>query len=111
LFNDTPVRSQIIYGAARKLKTCLHPHPPVIKFAINGSTIATSVTVMAETNWPDYVFGQQYQLRPLAELSDFIKTNHHLPDVPFADEIKKDAQNLGEMKAVLLKKVEELTIT
>jgi hypothetical protein len=47
---------------------------------------------------------------PLGEVETFIKFNKHLPEVPSAAEIEKDGHRLGEMDAILLKKVEELTL-
>ena len=51
-----------------------------------------------------------YNLMPLKELEQYIKQNKHLPDVPTQDEISKDGMDVYEMNAVLLKKVEELTL-
>ena len=36
--------------------------------------------------------------------------NKHLPDIPTQDEISKDGMDVYEMNAVLLKKIEELTL-
>jgi len=47
---------------------------------------------------------------PLKELEQYIKQNKHLPDVPTQDEISKDGMDVYEMNAVLLKKLEELTL-
>jgi hypothetical protein len=47
---------------------------------------------------------------PLKELEQYIKQNKHLPDVPTQDEISKNGIDVYEMNAVLLKKVEELTL-
>ena len=47
---------------------------------------------------------------PLKELEQYIIQNKHLPDVPTQDEISKDGMDVYEMNAVLLKKVEELTL-
>ncbi len=47
---------------------------------------------------------------PLKELEQYILKNKHLPDVPTQDEISKDGIDVYEMNAVLLKKVEELTL-
>jgi hypothetical protein len=84
--------------------------PTGYQFAINGSTIATAVTVKAKTNWPDYVFTNDYHLRPLSELAEYIHVNHHLPEMPSADEVKQNGQDLGAMNEKLTKKVEELTL-
>ena len=47
---------------------------------------------------------------PLKELEQYILQNKHLPDVPTQNEISKDGIDVYEMNAVLLKKVEELTL-
>jgi len=47
---------------------------------------------------------------PLKELEQYILKNKHLPDVPTQDEISKDGMDVYEMNAILLKKVEELTL-
>jgi len=51
-----------------------------------------------------------YNLMPLKELEQYIIQNKHLPNVPTQDEISKDGMDVYEMNAVLLKKVEELTL-
>jgi hypothetical protein len=80
------------------------------KLAVNGSAIATAVFVKLYSAWPDYVFKPTYQLRPLAEVKEYIDQNQHLPEIPSADEIAKEGLNLGEMNKLLMKKVEELTL-
>ena len=47
---------------------------------------------------------------PLADLKTYINKNQHLPEVPTAEQVKKDGINLGEMNTLLMKKVEELTL-
>ena len=47
---------------------------------------------------------------PLKELEQYILQNKHLPDVPTQDEISKNGIDVYEMNAVLLKKVEEVTL-
>ena len=59
---------------------------------------------------PDYVFQPNYELKPLEELESFVIANSHLPNIPSANEMGKDGQNLGEMQLKLLEKVEELTL-
>ena len=59
---------------------------------------------------PDYVFSNDYALRTIPELEEFIKTNSHLPNIPNAKEIETNGQNLGEMQLKLLEKIEELTL-
>lgn len=84
--------------------------PKGYKLAVNGSAIFTSAWVKAHYNWPDYVFHPGYSLLPLDSLSHYIETNHHLPDIPSADSVARDGINLGANQALLLKKIEELTL-
>jgi hypothetical protein len=62
------------------------------------------------SGWSDYVFNNDYTLRPLSQVEKFIKQYRHLPDVPSAAEVKKEGIDVGENQAVLLKKIEELTL-
>jgi len=81
---------------------------PAYKFSVNGSIRAKEVKV--ETGWSDYVFGQGYELMPLSALDNYVKANRHLPDVPTAADVEKNGVRLGETEALLLKKIEELTL-
>ena len=58
----------------------------------------------------DYVFEDDYKLMNLNDLNLFIKANKHLPDVAPAAEMEAEGINVSEMNALLLKKVEELTL-
>ena len=60
--------------------------------------------------WPDYVFSKDYNLRPILEVEQFIAENQHLPNVPSAAEVEANGIELGEMNAILLQKIEELTL-
>ncbi len=61
-------------------------------------------------SWPDFVFGDGYNLMNLYELEQYINTNQHLPNVPAAGEVSANGIDLGEMNALLLQKIEELTL-
>ena len=60
--------------------------------------------------WSDYVLHDDYPLLELSELAEFITKNHHLPDVPSEAQVMEEGINLGQMDAILLKKIEELTL-
>lgn len=79
-------------------------------FYVKGGILAEEVKVMLQSNWPDYVFKPDYQLPSLPQVESFIQNNGHLPGMPNAQSVKTDGINLGEMNAVLLKKIEELTL-
>lgn len=84
--------------------------PGIYKLAVNGKIIATEIVVKEYDNWPDYVFANNYNLRSLGEVENFINENGHLPEVPSAKVVEETGVGVGEMNAVLLKKVEELTL-
>ena len=58
----------------------------------------------------DHVFNPDYKLMPVNQLEDFVKTNKHLPDSPSEKEALENGLDVGEMNALLLKKIEELTL-
>lgn len=82
---------------------------PSQKLEVNGNIKTKEVNVTA-AGWPDYVFSDDYNLISLDSLSDFIHTNKHLPDVPSENSVLENGVNVGEMNAILLKKIEELTL-
>ncbi len=85
--------------------------PSGYKFAVAGNMITEKVRVKLQSaGWPDYVFHKSYSLPSLKEVEEFIKENNHLPGVPSATEIGKEGLDLGDGQAVLLKKIEELTL-
>jgi hypothetical protein len=84
--------------------------PAGYKLAIGGKMVAEEVVIKLQANWPDYVFEPGYKLPSLSEVEKFILTYKHLPGVPTASDVTRDGVNLGEMNAVLLKKIEELTL-
>ncbi|MBA7573080.1 hypothetical protein ES708_14875 [subsurface metagenome] len=83
-------------------------NPGSYKLAVVGKIRAYEVVV--ETSWPDYVFADDYELTPLDEVATFIKANKHLPGVPSASDVEKKGISLGENQAILLRKIEELTL-
>jgi len=83
-------------------------HPDQL-LTVNG-TIHSKSVVVDLTIVPDYVFKPTYKLPTLDYVKNYVEKNSHLPEVPSEAEIKKNGLNVGEMNAILLKKVEELTL-
>lgn len=79
------------------------------KLGVDGSIVCKRAVVQL-TNWSDFVFKPDYQLKPLNEIENFIKENGHLPDIPSESEITKVGMDVGEMNKLLLQKIEELTL-
>ncbi|GAG80761.1 unnamed protein product, partial [marine sediment metagenome] len=84
--------------------------PSGYKLAVDGKIIAEEFKVELSENWPDHVFGENYNLMSLTELENYIIKNRHLPGLPSADEVEENGVSLGDMQARLLQKVEELTL-
>ncbi|GAB6096179.1 hypothetical protein JCM14469_24320 [Desulfatiferula olefinivorans] len=92
---------------------------PTCKLDVNGKiraeeikveTVAADTVTLKNESWADYVFKDDYILKPLAEVESFIRENKHLPEVPSAEEIKDKGLNMSEMMAIQMKKIEELTL-
>jgi len=81
------------------------------KLSVEGNVRARSVQVDATNlTWYDNVFHNDYQLSSLVDVENYITKHHHLPNVPSEKEVKEKGINLGEMDAILLRKIEELTL-
>ncbi len=76
---------------------------------VNGKLVSKEI-IVTQQSWSDFVFDNKYNLMPLAELEVFYKTNHHLPNVPTTKQIIADGNDLGKTDAILLQKIEELTL-
>ena len=77
---------------------------------INNLLCAAEVRVKSVPCWSDFVFAKDYKLPALNDVEQFITENQHLPNVPSAAEVKENGIDVGEMNAILLQKVEELTL-
>jgi uncharacterized coiled-coil protein SlyX len=78
------------------------------KLSVKGKVRAEEVKVY--NTWADYVFNNDYNLKPLTEVESFINDNGHLPNVPSACEIEEKGLMLGEMTKIQQEKIEELTL-
>ena len=77
---------------------------------VDGGILTTKVRIKEVNNWPDYVFGEDYRLIPLGEVEAYVASNRHLPGVPSEAEVRTEGYDVAEMQAVLLRKIEELTL-
>lgn len=118
LDNDSPVRGFNFNNFNGRLLTIASngnvgigtSTPNGHKLCVNGSAIFTKAVVKAFANWPDFVFEDDYRLQPIEEVMAYVKEHKHLPGIPSAKEVAEKGQDLGEMNAKLLQKVEELTL-
>lgn len=80
-------------------------YEPTEKLSVNGNIKAKKL-IVNQSNWPDYVFSNDYNLLPISKLEEFIIKNKHLPDIPSEKELSSHGLDLGNMQALLLKKIE-----
>jgi hypothetical protein len=84
-------------------------NPGTYKLAVEGTMGARKVKV-TQASWSDFVFEKNYQLPSLKEVEEFIHTNKHLPGIPTTKEVEKNGLDVGDTQALLLQKIEELTL-
>ena len=82
---------------------------PDYKLDVVG-TIRSHSVLINTLKTADFVFEDDYRLRSLAEIEQFITENKHLPDIAPADEMIQNGVNMGEFQIQLLQKIEELTL-
>ncbi len=81
---------------------------PSYKLDVAGTIRAQELIV--ETTGADFVFADDYQLRPLNEVKAFIAENKHLPEIQSAQEMQENGVSVSELQTQLLQKIEELTL-
>ena len=88
------------------------PAGSTYKLAVSGGILTEKVRVATNGTpfWADFVFEPTFKLKSLREVESFIKENKHLPDVPSTSDVTKNGIDLAETQAILLQKIEELTL-
>ena len=81
---------------------------PEYKLDVAGTIRANEIIV--NTTGADFVFADDYQLRPLSEVKTFIQENKHLPEIKSAQEMQENGVGINELQTQLLQKIEELTL-
>jgi len=111
--NSDTVTAPLIYGDFEKDKVGINTNdvPDGYVLGVRGNVIAEEIRLkLYGDGWPDYVFQPEYDMLTLEETEEQIETLGHLPGVPSAEEVGKDGFQVGEMNAILLEKIEELTL-
>jgi len=81
---------------------------PKYKLDVAGTIRANEIIV--NTTGADFVFADDYPLRPLSEVKAFIQENKHLPEIQSAKEMQENGVGINELQTQLLQKIEELTL-
>ena len=82
--------------------------PQGYKLAVNGIIRAKEIKV--DSDWADFVFKKDYKLPTLGEVKKHITEKGTLPGIPSESDVKANGVSLGEVNALLLQKIEELTL-
>ena len=77
---------------------------------LNIDSVLCAEEIIVRTNGADFVFANDYQLRPLSEVEAFIQENKHLPEIKSAQEMQENGVSVSELQTKLLQKIEELTL-
>ena len=91
-----------------RLGTTLNPSG--YKLIVDGKIISEELRIQNSTNWPDYVFAEDYDLMSIEELQSSIEANQHLPGIPSAGEVEQNGIVVGDMQKRMMEKIEELTL-
>ena len=78
--------------------------------AAGANGIVAKKIKVTSTAGADFVFEDDYDLKPLEEVESFIKENKHLPEIPSAKDMKENGLDMSEFQIKLLQKIEELTL-
>jgi hypothetical protein len=79
--------------------------------SVDGKVACEEVLIDDSGFWPDYVFGDDYNLLSIDEFEQSINENNHLPGMPSAQDIEENGGHLiGEIQKKTLEKVEELSL-
>jgi hypothetical protein len=81
---------------------------PTNKLTVIGTISAKEIKVT--TTGADYVFENDYRLRPLAEVEQFIAEHKHLPEMMSAKAMQADGMPVSDVVTKQLAKIEELTL-
>lgn len=89
----------------------VQPRPGYRLFVQDGLLAEkVKVAIKTTTDWSDHVFQPGYRLMPLEDIAAFIGANKHLPGVPSAQEMVKSGLDVAQTDAILLEKIEEITL-
>ena len=75
---------------------------------VNGTIRANEIIVNSGS--ADFVFADDYNLRSLSEVQQFIQEHKHLPEIQSAEQMEKNGVSVNELQIQLLQKIEELTL-
>lgn len=73
----------------------------------DGKIYAREVEINLSTNFPDYVFSKNYDLKSISEVAAYIDNNSHLPGFEKGEFYEKNGINVNDMMIRQQEKIEE----
>lgn len=89
------------------------PTPTGYRLIVQDGILTEKIKVALKnsaTDWADYVFDSNYNLKSLEQVEAFILENKHLPNVPSSEEMVKSGLDVAKTNKMLMEKIEELTL-
>jgi len=77
---------------------------------VEEGIVSTDFAIAELTEWPDYVFHNDYKLPSLANVEKTIKENGHLHTMPSAKEVEENGFTVKDMTKRVVQTIEELTL-
>jgi len=76
----------------------------------DGKVYSREVEISLVQNFPDYVFSDEYKLKSIKEVSEFITLNKHLPGFEKGEYYEKNGINVNDMFIKQQEKMEEMML-
>lgn len=83
--------------------------PEGYTLAVTGMSIFEEIHVDLKSDWPDYVFEDDYNRLSIRELKDFIEDNGHLPWFPSAKQMERTGLNVASIQQNSVEAIENIT--
>lgn len=99
------IRSPRLYATDQ---ICIGTNQSDYALDVNGTIRANEIIVNSGS--ADFVFAEDYDLRSLSEVKQFIQEYKHLPEIQSAEQMEKNGVSVNELQIQLLQKIEELTL-
>ncbi len=99
------IRSPRLYATDQ---ICIGTNQSDYALDVNGAIRANEILVTSGS--ADFVFAEDYNLRSLSEVQQFIQEHKHLPEIQSAEQMEKNGVSVNELQIQLLQKIEELTL-
>lgn len=112
LFNNN--RGMMLHNGASTswdFLNCINDNGQQFKVKGNGKVYAREFLVTIENPFPDYVFEENYKLRSIEEVAEYIKQHKHLPGIISTKQLEEENKvAIGELQRQMLEKMEEMML-